>query len=90
MSEHRTPNDSGGDAETPRSVDPKYRSFNPPKHPSLRDPQTNPRGVRHIDETVQDQMAVEDRPRVRAARDRRAAMMAAARRGLQRLSGRRG
>jgi hypothetical protein len=89
MSEHSPPSDSGGDAETLRPVDPKYRSFDPPAHPSLRDPDTNPRGVRHIDETAQDQMEVEDRPRVRAAQDRRATMITAAKRRLRRLSGRR-
>jgi hypothetical protein len=90
MSEHSPPSDSGGDAETPRTVDPKYRSFDPPAHPSLRDPRTNPRGVRHIDETAQDQMAVEDRARVQAAQDRRATMITAAKRRLRRLAGRRG
>jgi hypothetical protein len=89
MSEHSPPSDSGGDAETLRPVDPKYRSFDPPAHPSLRDPDTNPRGVRHIDETAQDQMEVEDRPRVRAAQDRSATMITAANRRLRRLSGRR-
>jgi hypothetical protein len=82
VSKNHTSDDSTG-------VDPKYRSFDPPEHPSLRDPRTNPRGVRHIDETAQDQMAVEDRPRVQAARDRRATMIAAAKRRLRRLSGRR-
>ena len=67
-------------------VDPKHRSFDPPEHPSLVDPRTNPRGVRHIDETAQDQMAVEDRPRVQAAKGRRADMIAAAKRRLRRLS----
>jgi hypothetical protein len=90
MSEHSPPSGSGGDAETPRSVDPKHRSFDPPAHRSLRDPRTNPRGVRHIDETAQDQMAVENRPRVQAAQDRRATMITAAKRRLRRLSGRRG
>jgi hypothetical protein len=59
-------------------VEPKHRSFDSPEHRPLRDARTNPRGVRHIDETAQDQMAVEDRPRVRAAQDRRATMIAAA------------
>ena len=70
-------------------VDPKYRSFDPPEHPPLRDARTNPRGVRHINETDQDQMAAEDRPRVQAAQERRATMIAAAKRRLRRLSGRR-
>jgi hypothetical protein len=89
MSEQLT-GDGGREAEALRNVDPKYRSFDPPEHPSLRDARTNPRGVRHIDETAQDQMAVEDRPRVQAAKDRRATMIAAAKRRLRRLSGRRG
>jgi hypothetical protein len=71
-------------------VDPKYRSFDLPEHVPLRDARTNPRGVRHIDETAQDQMAVDDRPRVRAAQDRRATMIAVAKRRLRRLSSRRG
>jgi hypothetical protein len=83
VSENHTSDDGTG-------VDPKHRSFYPPEHPSLRDRETNPRGVRHIDETAQDRMAVEDRPRVRAARDRRAAIIAAAKERLRRLAGRRG
>ncbi len=83
MSENHTRDDGPG-------VDPKYRSFAPPEHPPLRDARTNPRGVRHIDETAQDQMAVEDRPRVQAAQARRATMIAAAKRHLRRLSGRQG
>jgi hypothetical protein len=76
MSETNAPDDGTG-------VDPKYRSFDPPEHPSLRNPQTNPRGVRHVDETAQDSMAVEDRPRVQAAQGRRATMIAAAKRRLR-------
>lgn len=83
MSESHTRDDGAG-------VDPKYRSFDPPEHPPLRDARTNPRGVRHINETAQDQMAVEDRPRVQAAQERRATMIAAAKRRLRRLSGRLG
>lgn len=82
MSENRTGDDGAG-------VDPKHRSFDPPEHPPLRDARTNPHGVRHINETAQDQMAVEDRPRVQAAQERRATMIAAAKRRLRRLSGRR-
>ena len=70
-------------------VDPKYSSFDPPEHPPLRDARTNPRGVRHINETDQDQRAVEDRPRVQAAQERRATMIGAAKRRLRRLSGHR-
>lgn len=88
MSEPGTEHE-GGNTDPRHSVDPKYRSFDPPVHPPLRDAQTNPRGVRHIDETAQDQMAVEDRPRVRASRDRRATMIAAAKRRLRTLSPRR-
>jgi hypothetical protein len=80
VSESNTSDDGTG-------IDPKYRSFDPPEHPSLRNPRTNPRGVRHVDETAQDSMAVEDRPRVRAARSRRATMIAAAKQRQRRLSG---
>ena len=83
MSENHTRNDDR------TGVDPKFRSVDPPEHPPLRDAQANPRGVRHIDETAQDQMAVEDRPRVWASRDRRATMIAAAKRRLRTLSPRR-
>jgi hypothetical protein len=82
VSENHTSDDGTG-------VDPKYRSFDPPEHPSLRNPRTNPRGVRHVDETAQDRMAVEDRPRVQAAQGRRATMIAAAKRRLRTLSPRR-
>ncbi len=40
MSEN-PPHEDGIDLDEPRSVDPKYRSFDPPEHPSLRDPKTN-------------------------------------------------
>jgi hypothetical protein len=40
---------------------------------------------RNSGETAQDQTAVEDRPRVRAAQDRRATTIAAAKRRLRRL-----
>lgn len=78
----------GADVDQPRSFDPKHRKFDPPEHPSLQGSQTNPRGVRHIDETAQDQMAVRDRPRYQAAQNRRAAMIAAAKRRLRGLAGR--
>jgi hypothetical protein len=81
--------EDGKDAERFRSFDPARRSFIPPKHQSLRDPETNPRGVRHVDETAQDRMAVTDRPRYQAAQSRRAAMIAAATRRLRGLSKRR-
>jgi hypothetical protein len=70
--------DDATDVEEARSFDPERGSFDPAKHPSLTDPGANPRGVRHIDETAQDQMAVKDRPRYRAAEGRRARMIAAA------------
>ena len=84
--------DDATDVEEARSFDPERGSFDPPKHPSLTDPEDNPRGVRHIDETAQDQMAVKDRPRYQAAEGRRARMIAAAaatKRRLRRLSGNR-
>lgn len=86
MSEN--PDDDGGsDVERSRSFDPERGSFDPPKHPSLRDPQSNPRGVRHVDETAQDQMPVTDRPRYRNAQGRRARMVAAAIAAKRRLRG---
>lgn len=83
------PHEDDVEVDEADSVDPKYRSFEPPAHPSLRDPKTNPRGVRHIAETAQDQMTVADRPRYQAAQSRRSAMIAAARRRLRTLGGRR-
>ena len=72
-------NHNGGQqVEAGSSFDPQRRSFDPPKHSSLRNARTNPRGVRHIDETAQDQLAVSDRPRSQAAEGRRARMIAAA------------
>ena len=79
--------DGPADVDRSRSFDPERGSFDPPAHPSLRDPQANPRGVRHIDETAQDQMAVRDRPRYRAAQGRRARMIAAATAAKRRLQG---
>jgi hypothetical protein len=79
--------DSATEVEKSRRVDPERGSFDPPGHPSLRDPEANPRGVRHIDETAQDQMAVSDRPRYRAAQGRRARMIAAAAQAGRRLRG---
>jgi hypothetical protein len=76
------------DVEQARSFDPERGSFDPPRHSSLTDPQANPRGVRHIDETAQDHMAVTDRPRYQAAEGRRARMISAAataKRGLRGL-----
>jgi len=67
--------------------DPQRGSFDPPPHPSLRDAEANPRGVRHIDETAQDEMAVNDRPRYQAAEGRRARMIAAAAATKRRLRG---
>ncbi len=82
------PHNDGRDVEEADTVDPKHRLFDPPEHPSLRDPKTNPRGVRHIDETAQDRMPVSDRPRYQAAESRRSAMIAAAKRRLRGLAGR--
>jgi len=79
--------DDATDVEEARSFDPERGSFDPPKHPSLTDPGTNPRGVRHIDETAQDEMAVKDRPRYQAAEGRRARMIAAAAATKRRLRG---
>jgi hypothetical protein len=79
--------DDATDVEEARSFDPERGSFDPPKHPSLTDPEDNPRGVRHIDETAQDQMAVKDRPRYQAAEGRRARMIAAAAATKRRLRG---
>jgi hypothetical protein len=84
----KNPDDDGGsDVERSRNFDPERGSFEPPKHPSLRDPQSNPRGIRHIDETAQDQMRVTDRPRYRNAQGRRARMIAAATAAKRRLGG---
>ena len=79
--------DGPTDVDRSRRFDPERASFDPPRHPSLRDAQTNPRGVRHIDETAQDQMTVTDRPRYQAAQGRRARMIAAATRAKRRLGG---
>jgi hypothetical protein len=79
--------DSGNGVDRARSFDPERGSFDPPRHPSLQDPQANPRGVRHIDETAQDHMAAEDRPRFQAAQGRRARMVAAAGAARRRLRG---
>ncbi len=88
MPEHPARED-GIDAAEPHGFDPKHRLFEPPKHPPLRDRKANPRGVRHIGETAQDQMPVTDRPRYQAAQNRRAAMIAATKRRLSRFAGRR-
>lgn len=39
MSENPARED-GVDSDEPRSFDPKYRSFDPPEHPSFRDAET--------------------------------------------------
>ena len=88
MSENLADGD-GGDVDPARSFDPERRLFDPPKHRPLRDPEANPRGVRHIDETAQDRMVVGDRPRYQAAQRRRADMIAAAKRRLRGLAKRR-
>jgi hypothetical protein len=70
--------DPSSDIGSARSIDPERGAFDPPDHPPLRDSETNPRGVRHIDETAQDDMAVADRPRYQAAQRRRSGMIASA------------
>jgi hypothetical protein len=79
--------DGPAEVDRARSFDPERGSFDPPQHPSLADPDANPRGVRHIDETAQDQMAVADRPRYQAAERRRGRMIAAAAATKRRLRG---
>ncbi len=86
MSENQNPDDAA-DVDRSRSFDPERGSFDPLRPPPLRDPEANPRGVRHIDETAQDQMAVPDRPRYQAAQGRRARMIAAATAAKRRLRG---
>ena len=86
MSQNRA-DDSARDVERSRHRDPERGSFDHPRHPSLQDPQTNPRGVRHIDETAQDQMDVPDRPRYKAAGGRRTRMIDAATAAKRRLLG---
>src|SRR4051812_43009386 len=73
------------DIEHARSFDPERGAFAPPRHPTLRDPWSNPRGVRHVDETAQDHMIARDRPRHQAAQRRRARMIAAASAAKRRL-----
>jgi len=80
--------DSSSDAGTARSFDPERGAFDPPHHPPLRDRETNPRGVRHIDETAQDRMAAADRPRNQAAQGRRSRMIAAATEALKKAANR--
>lgn len=77
------------DAGTARSFDPERGAFDPPRHALLRNPESNPRGVRHIDETVQDLMAVANRPRSLAARDRGSRMVVSAMRRLRNATGER-
>jgi len=81
--------DNTSDAGTARSFDPERGAFDPPHHPPLRDRNTNPSGVRHIDETAQDHMAVGDRPRYQAAQRRRSSMIASAMRRLRDAANRR-
>lgn len=78
--------DRESDAGAARSFDPERGAFAPPNHPPLRDPETNPRGTRHIDETAQDHMAATDRPRYRAAQGRGARMIAAATQALKKTA----
>ncbi len=70
--------DQNSEVGTARSFDPERGAFAPPPHPPLGNRETNPRGVRHIDETAQDHMAPTDRPRFQAAQRRRSRMIAAA------------
>jgi len=79
---------SGSDVGTVRSFDPERGAFDPPVHPPLRDRATNPRGVRHIDETAQDHMRPADRPRFQAAQCRRSRMIAAAGQVLKKATNR--
>lgn len=81
MSQNPDHDSSAANIESERS------SFGPHGHPPLRDPKSNPRGVRHIDKTAQDHMALGDRPRYQAARGRRARMIAAASAAKRRLRG---
>ncbi len=81
--------DQDSEVGTARSFDPERGSFAPSPHPPLRDPETNPRGVRHIAETVQDLMPVADRPRYQAAQGRRSRMVAAATQVLKKAANRR-
>lgn len=75
--------DHNGDVDETRHFDPERGAFDPPDHPPLRNPDTNPRGVRHINETAQDHMAVPDRPRYQAAQRRRSSMITTAMRRLR-------
>lgn len=81
--------DQNSEVGTARSFDPERGAFAPPHHPPLRDRETNPRGVRHIDETAQDRMAAADRPRFQAAQGRRSRMIAAATQVLKKAANRR-
>jgi len=88
LSEHA--NSAGeSDAGTARSFDPERGGFAPPPHPPLLNRKTNPRGTRHVDETVQDHMAAADRPRYQAAQGRRSRMIAAATQVLKKAANRR-
>ncbi len=88
MSEDQT-SDGESDVGTARSIDPERGAFEPPRHPPLLNRETNPRGVRHIDETAQDHMVPADRPRYQAAQGRRARMIAAATQVLKKAANRR-
>ena len=81
--------DHDSDVGTARSFDPERGAFDPAHHAPLRDLETNPRGVRHIDETAQDQMAVADRPRYQAAQRRRSGMITSALRRVRNAATRR-
>ncbi len=80
--------DQNSDIDTARSFDPERGAFDPPDHRPLRDRETNPRGVRRIDETAQDHMRPADRPRFQAAQRRRSRMIAAAGQVLKRATNR--
>jgi hypothetical protein len=49
-------------------ANPKYRSFEPPEHPPMRDARVHPRDVRLGNEMDQDQMAAGDSLAVRLRR----------------------
>ncbi len=76
------------DIDKTRHSDRARGAFDSPHHPPLTDPETNPRGVRHLDETAQDQMPVLDRPRCQAAQARRSRMIAAATQVLKKAANR--
>ncbi len=77
------------DAGTARSFDSERGRFDPPHHVPLRNLESNPRGIRRIDETAQDHVAVADRPRYKAAQGCRSRMVISAMRRLRNATGER-